>query len=68
MTDIEPTRDEMKFRLFVSVLGIALILLGVALRGLPAEAQLQQLLLLAFAFLAGSAVLSAAKLRRLTDE
>ena len=62
-----PTKAEMKFRLLVSLTGLAMIVCGVALRGFPGDAQHQTLLAIAVAFLIGSALMSGSKLKRLEE-
>ena len=68
MTQFGPTRAEMKFRLFLSLLGLILIAAAVTVRGVPAEQQFWVLLMLAIAFLSGSAAMSGAKLRDLDED
>lgn len=68
MTPFGPTRAEIKFRLFISFLGLLFIALAVAWRGVPTESQVSTFLLIAFAFLLASAWVSGVKLRRLDDD
>lgn len=67
MTYFGPTRAEMKFRLFTSILALALIAMAFVIRGLPGEAQHMALATFAMAFLTGSALLSMARLRKWDD-
>ncbi len=68
MTYFGPTRGDMKFRLTVSITGLVLLVVAVALRGLPSETQYAQLVALAMVFLIASAWISARGLGRLKDD
>ena len=80
MTYFGPTRGDMKFRLTVSLTGLILLVVAVALRGLPGETQdgcvagrrrrsaYAQLVALALVFLIASAWISARGLGRLKDD
>ena len=67
MTYFRPTRADMMFRLSVSIIGLAFMAVALAFRGLPVDAQPMVLTTIALAFLAGSALLSIAKLRHWDD-
>ena len=68
MTYFGPSRGEMKFRLTISLTGLILVVIAVAMRGLPGEAVNAQLGALAVVFLIGSAWNSARGMQRMKDE
>ena len=67
VTYFRPTRADMMFRLFVSILGFALLAFALAFRGMPVDAQSILMLTLALAFLAASALISVSRLRHWDD-
>lgn len=68
MNQFGPTRGEMKFRLAVSLLGLAIFAVAVLLRGLPIEPENLRLAGLVAAFLVASAGLSGIRLRLLDGD
>lgn len=64
MTHFGPTRAELKFRLFVSLLGLAMIIFALLLRGMPVEIGHVLLLFTASVFLGSSAGFSLMGLSR----
>ena len=68
MNHFDPDRGELKFRLTVSVVGFLLLVLGVALRGMPGEPVNAQIVAITGAFLAASAGVTLWRMRRVSDD
>jgi hypothetical protein len=64
MSKYGPTRGEWRFRLIVSLCGLALMAGALVFRGIPTGPAFVEVVLIAGAFFGGSAVLSAVKLRK----
>lgn len=61
---IGPTRGELWFRLVFSLLGLGLVVVVVALRGMPTGPAFVEVFLIAGGFFGGTTVWSIAKLRK----
>ena len=68
MSKFGPSRSEIKFRLFVSLAGLALLVGAIAFRGLPRGPAMFEVVGIAGAFFGGTLIWSLMKLRRMTRE
>ncbi|MEE4189639.1 MAG: hypothetical protein V2I76_14495 [Roseobacter sp.] len=63
MSNFGPSRPEIRFRLWVSIAGLALLVLAVTLRGLPTGIAMFEVVGIAGAFFGGTLIWSIIKLR-----
>ena len=68
MSKFGPSRSEIRFRLFVSLAGLVLLLGAIAFRGLPRGPAMFEVVGIAGAFFGGTLVWSLIKLRRLARD
>jgi hypothetical protein len=67
MSKFGPSRSEIKFRLWMSILGLALLIAAVGYRGMPSGPAMFEVVGIAGAFFGGTFIWSLWKLRH-TDE
>jgi hypothetical protein len=68
MSKFGPTRSEIKFRLWTSLAGLALLLTALLLRGVPSGPAMFEVVGIAGAFFGGTFIWSLRKLRQKDDD
>ena len=66
MSKFGPSRSEIKFRMYVSLIGLALLVAALVFRGLPTGPAMIEVVGIAGAFFGGTLILSIVKLRSLS--
>lgn len=66
MSKFGPSRSEIKFRMYVSLIGLALLVAALVFRGLPTGPAMIEVVGIAGAFFGGTLVWSIIKLRSLS--
>lgn len=66
MSKFRPSRSEIKFRMYVSLIGLALLVAALVFRGLPTGPAMIEVVGIAGAFFGGTLVWSIIKLRSLS--
>lgn len=66
MSKFGPSRSEIKFRLYASIVGLALLFGAIAFRGLPRGPAMFEVVAIAGAFFGGTLIWSVVKLRRMS--
>lgn len=66
MSKYGPSRSEIKFRMYVSLLGLALLVAALVFRGLPTGPAMIEVVGIAGAFFGGTLIWSIVKLRNLS--
>lgn len=67
MSKFDPPRSELKFRLWVSIAGLLMLLGAVIYRGFPNSLAMFEVILIAGAFFGGTLVWTLRKLRKRDD-
>ena len=65
MSKFGPSRSEIRFRLFASVAGLAMLIAAVAIRGIPRGPAMFEVVGIAGAFFGGTLIWSLLKLRQM---
>lgn len=68
MSKFAPSRSEIKFRLWVSVAGLALLAIALAFRGIPSGPAMFEVIGIAGAFFGGTLIWSLIKLSRAEND
>jgi len=66
MSKFGPSRSEIKFRMYVSLIGLALLVAALVFRGLPTGPAMIEVVGIAGAFFGGTLIWSIVKLRSLS--
>ncbi len=67
MSKFGPSRSEIKFRLYASLAGLAMLILAIAFRGIPTGPAMFEVVGIAGAFFGGTLIWSLLKLRRMNN-